>query len=74
MEYLVIVSHGSNENLHKGIPTLIGRIIGELSLRIIHHHATDDVAGIDEDLGEEESLPEVISVVVWSAYFQSEFS
>jgi hypothetical protein len=39
---------------------LIGRVVGKLSLCVVHDHTTDDVAGVDEDLGEDEALPEVI--------------
>jgi hypothetical protein len=39
---------------------LIGRVVGKLSLCVVYDHTADDVAAVDEDLGENEALPEVI--------------
>lgn len=67
MECLLVVSSSQRLSTGERRLTLIGRVVRELSLCIVDHHTADDVAAVDENLGEDEPLPEVISTGSWSA-------
>jgi hypothetical protein len=41
--------------------TLVGRVVRELALGAVYDHAGDQVTGENENLGNDEALPEVIS-------------
>lgn len=48
--------------------TLVGRVESELSLSTVHDQTHDQIARVDEDLGADEALPEVIR----SSHFRHE--